>query len=298
MAATITIAIPFYSGLDYLRVAVQSVARQTMSDWRLIVCDDGGGEEGVENWLRERGDPRITYSHNDTRLGIVRNFNRCLDLADTDLVTILHADDRLLPGYCRLMTKSADKYPECVAFFCRAAIIDAKGRPCFSLPDYVKRFYVPAGDRAFFLKGEAGLTSILRGNFIMCPTVCYRTSLLGARRFATDWNMVQDLEFFCRLLIEGELLCGLRETVYAYRRHPGNATLAFNQSLLRFQEDARLYDGLAAKCESLGWAHARRVARRKQIVRLNLCYCICQDLVSGHIRRARQRIDFLRKMRI
>src|SRR4051794_20749684 len=90
----LTFAIPYYARLDYLRQAIASVFRQSSPCWELIVCDDSGGE--AEDLVASYGDARLKYYKNPCRLGMVANWNRCLDLARTDLVTLLHADDELL----------------------------------------------------------------------------------------------------------------------------------------------------------------------------------------------------------
>ena len=53
MPERITLAIPFYTGLDYLRTAVASVVAQRSDDWELLVCDDGGVEEGARDSSRK-----------------------------------------------------------------------------------------------------------------------------------------------------------------------------------------------------------------------------------------------------
>src|SRR5687768_5345277 len=98
----LTIAIPFYSGQAYLRAAIESVVRQTSSHWRLVVCDDGA-EAGTEQLVRSFVDSRIRYLKNEHNLGMAGNWNRCLDVAETDLVNLLHNDDELLPNYVELM---------------------------------------------------------------------------------------------------------------------------------------------------------------------------------------------------
>jgi hypothetical protein len=40
----ITVCIPYYSGLAYLRRALDSVVAQSCDQWRAIVCDDRGPE--------------------------------------------------------------------------------------------------------------------------------------------------------------------------------------------------------------------------------------------------------------
>ena len=48
-------------------------------------------------------DPRVECLANPSNLGMVANWNACLDAARTPLVTLLHADDALEPAYARTM---------------------------------------------------------------------------------------------------------------------------------------------------------------------------------------------------
>ncbi len=272
MEAAFTIAIPFHTGLDYLKIAVESVLAQRQPSWRLLVFDDGGREQGVADLIESYADTRIAYHRNERNLGMVRNWNHALAQAPTDLVALLHADDRLLPDYTELMLELAGRHTRAVAFFCGAVIIDARGRRRFSVPDAAKGLFVPHRRGPIVLRGEAALRDIMRGNFIMCPTLCYRKSILRERRFAEEWKQVQDLELTSRLLMDGELLVGTRAAAYAYRRHPESATSRQSESLLRFEEEYRLFDAIAERADRLGWMQAAATARRKTIVKLHLGY--------------------------
>src|SRR5262245_39649307 len=136
-APALTFAIPFYSGIRFLPDALKSVLAQRDPNWRALVCDDGE-VPGVEDLVRSFGDPRIRYYKNEANLGMARNWNRCIDLAETDLVTLLHEDDLLLPGYCGIMRRAAAEHPDATAFYCQAHIIGADGEPAFSFPDFIK----------------------------------------------------------------------------------------------------------------------------------------------------------------
>ncbi len=279
----ITFAIPFFRGLDYLKRAVASVVHQTSPDWRLLVCDDGPDGEGAaaldQHGIREDG--RVRYVHNGRTLGMAGNWNRCLDLADTDLVTLLHADDELLPDYAQVFSAAAARYPTCAALFCGARVVGPDSRPVFSLADWVKRALAPAGGAPRRLRGPRALAQLLRVNSIMCPTVCYRRSVLGPRRFDARWRCALDLAFFSRLLTEGDELVGLPAVAYAYRRHPDNATAGYTETLLKFTEEAALYDELAADADARGWPAVARVGRAKVMVRLHLGFRIARDLSRG-----------------
>ena len=294
----ITFAVPFYRGTDYLERAVRSVLSQTSPAWRLVVSDDSpdGGGAGV---VRSIVDPRVTYRRNPRPLGMAGHWNRCLELADTDLVTILHADDELLPNYAAAMTSGAAAHPEAAAVYCRAVIIGPHGRPVFSLPDRVKEIVAPRTRGTVRLAGAAGVAALLRGNFIICPTVCYRISSLAGRTFDDHWRFVLDLDFFTRLLVDGEEIVGLPITAYAYRRHAGNATAEYTETLLRFEEEAALYDRLAdaARVRGGGWEAVQRLGRRKRILKLHLLYRVLADAARLRLGPAARKARHLLRLR-
>ena len=274
----ITIAIPFHRGLSYLKEAIESVLAQKRSEWRLLVCDDGSLEPGAAELVSSYADRRVACHANPEQLGMVENWNRCIDLAGTDLVTLLHADDRLEPDYADTMLEVAARHPDAAAYFCDARIIDAAGEERFSLADAVKRHLVPRGPGDVALSGEPGVRALMRGNFIMCPTLCFRKSVLDGARFSGIWKQVQDLDFTTRLLMSRKILIGARRVAYAYRRHPESATSLQTRSLLRFEEEFALFGQIANHAEELGWSKASRVSRRRTIIRMNLLYSLLRDL--------------------
>jgi glycosyltransferase involved in cell wall biosynthesis len=294
-AEPLTVAIPFYKGHAYLRLAIESVLRQTSRDWRLVVCDDGP-EPGTRELVDSFRDPRIRYLRNERNLGMAGNWNRCLDVADTDLVNLLHNDDELLPNYVDEVLGAARQFPDAAAFFCRAKVIDAAGRPRFSFVDSIKRFLQPHATGPLVLEGKSAVEALMHGDFIMCPTVCYRRSRLPAERFRADWKMVLDLDFFTRILLDGGTMVGLPAVAYAYRRHPENATTAYTESLLRFEEESRLHDRVAEVCRDRGWREVARVASRKRVIKLHLLFRIAKDLGRLRFRASARKSAFLTRL--
>jgi glycosyltransferase involved in cell wall biosynthesis len=285
------IAIPFLRGLDFLREAIESVRAQRRSDWRCAVLDEGA-EPGVRELVAGFGDARIAHVANERRLGIVGNWNRGLDTADAELVTLLHADDALAPDYLDVIAALAAAHPEAVGLACDADIVDASGRPRFSLADAVKRRLVPAGE-PWVLAGEAGLRALARGDFVMCPTVAWRLPVLGVRRFDARWKQVQDLELLARLLLDGDTIVGTRRRAYRYRRHAASATSVQTEDLSRFEEEAAVLDEIAARARARGFGAAARVAERKTIVRLHVAFRAAGDLAQGRLAAGRRALAFL-----
>lgn len=275
----LTIAIPFHSDVGYLRRAVASVLRQTSDAWRLIIRNDNPNVDLGDEFTH----PRITCLWAADGRGMVANWNACLDLADTELVTLLHGDDELEPTYVETMLTLAQENPDAAAFFCNAVVIDEQGEPFFSFPDWYKRLLTPDAKNGLVrLQGEPGVRTLLRGNFIFCPSLCFVRRRLGPVRFEPRWQMVQDLELTIRLLCSGETLLGAEASAYRYRRHRANATVAHTASLLRFDEEAALYEVVAQQCAGKGWEAAARMARRKTVLKLNLAWCLGMDAL--HLR--------------
>jgi glycosyltransferase involved in cell wall biosynthesis len=277
----LTFAIPFHRGIGFLREAIASARAQTVPDWRLVVFDDRGEPaREVEAAVAGFEDPRLAWRPNPATLGMAANWNHALDTVETDLVTLVHADDRLLPEYAATVLALAGRHPEAAAVCCAARLIDAAGRPTWTVADAYKRLLVPRGE-PWRLRGERGLHALLRGDFVMCPTLCWRRSVLRERRFDPGWRQVQDLELLTRLLLEGDEIAGTHHPAYAYRRHGESATAVQSASLLRFDEEFALYDRLAERAAGLGWPRAARAARRKLVVRLHLGLHAAADLARG-----------------
>jgi glycosyltransferase involved in cell wall biosynthesis len=293
MAERLALAIPFYAGRAYLAEALASVRAQDDPDWTLVVVDDSPGQDEARTLVAELGDARVRYLGNAGTLGMVPAWNRCLAESGGELVTLLHADDRLQPDYVRTMKALAASHPRAVALFCRARTIDAAGRSRFSLQDDVKRLLEPRGGREFVLAGEGGLRALMRGDFIVCPSVCWRRARLAGRAFDARWRQVQDLELLTRLLLEDEVLVGTRGVHYAYRRHDANATAAQTASLVRFEEEFTIFDAIAARARQRGWARAARTAEGKLVLRLHLAWRVLCELARLRPTLAARTLRFL-----
>lgn len=260
----------------------------------MIVLDDDGPEHGTRQLVEGVGDDRIRYVRNRHRLGMSRNWNRCLELADTDLLTLLHYDDRLKPDYIRVMRETSAAYPTVASVHCGAEIIDETGSPQFSVVDAAKRAAL-SRRTTVLLEGEEGVRALMRGNFIMCPTSCFRRSRLPSVAFR-DLQMVPDLDLFVRMLFEGLQLLVLPNVMYSYRRHNRSATELHTASLVRFIEEAQLHDEVAEMSEQRGWASAALVARRKRVVKANLFYRMSRDLIARRFPDARRKRRLLEQL--
>jgi hypothetical protein len=205
------------------------------------------------------------------------------------LVTLLHADDEVLPGYAALVTAAHRGFPSALAVYPRAQVVDADGRRVLSAPDFAKRVLASRSSRVV-LQGEAGLRTLMRGQTVFCPALCYRKARVGVAPFSTRWAMVLDLSFLARVLLNGGQLVGLREIEYSYRRHSDSQSAELTRNTKRFREELELFDEIASEAEARGWIRAARTARAKRIVRLHLAYRATGDLLHGRAGDAREKV--------
>lgn len=93
----VSIIMATYNRAHTIKRAIKSVLLQTVTDWELIIIDDGS-IDGTRSILNEIKDPRIKIlSHNSNR-GAAYARNRGLDEMTGEWFTLLDSDDELVPS--------------------------------------------------------------------------------------------------------------------------------------------------------------------------------------------------------
>lgn len=93
----ITVYIVTKNRLDQLIQAIKSVESQTLTDWELIVVDDGSTDE-TASFLRNQGQsPKFRWYRNDISVGAAAARNVAISQARGEFITGLDDDDRFRP---------------------------------------------------------------------------------------------------------------------------------------------------------------------------------------------------------
>ncbi len=294
-------AVPFFKNVHFLKDTLQSIISQTSPNWIATVFDDSIDPQEAkfaEECVNKINDQRISYQKNKQNIGMAQNWNQGLEFAKNNskaiATTILHADDRILPEYVKKMTQALNENPDTIAFFCEAAVIDGKGRRSFSFTDLYKKVLLPERKNGVItLNGIDGIKSLIPGNYIFCPTLCYRHGKLK-RGFDTNLKMVTDFEFTLDLLLQGHQLKGLySQPLFEYRRHDSNTTNLMNQNLQRFNEERELYLNLASRLEEKQHLQLANEARKLKIIKKNLLFLILTSLMRGKFKLMNRYFQFL-----
>ena len=98
MTPAVSICVPVYNGAPYLAQCLDSIMAQTFTDFELIIVDDCSKDDSVAiaNDYASR-DPRVRVESNTSNLGLVGNWNRCVELARGEWIKFVFQDDLIAP---------------------------------------------------------------------------------------------------------------------------------------------------------------------------------------------------------
>jgi glycosyltransferase involved in cell wall biosynthesis len=122
----ISIVIPTYNGSSFLEQALKSALAQTYRNKEIILVDDASTDDTVEiaeTFHRFRfHNSSFRIVRNPNRLGMVANWNRCLELASGEWIKFLHQDDELAPECVEAMVAAVKQHPEERIIACRRTL--------------------------------------------------------------------------------------------------------------------------------------------------------------------------------
>ena len=106
-----SIAIPTYNRLNYLKECINSILNQTFQDFSIFVFDNAS-DQPVEEELKKFNDKRIHFIGNDKNIGNAENTNRIFSYPfQSEYLIIFHDDDLMHPRMLELQTSFLDAPP-------------------------------------------------------------------------------------------------------------------------------------------------------------------------------------------
>ena len=105
----VSIILPTFNRGDVIRRAIDSVLRQSFTDWELVIVDDGSTDGTAEAVAVL--DPRIVVVRQENA-GVYVARNAGLAKARGRRITFLDSDDEWTPSYLELTTGFLDRHPE------------------------------------------------------------------------------------------------------------------------------------------------------------------------------------------
>lgn len=212
----ISVVMPCYNNAGTLDASLNSLARQTLTDFEVIVIDDGSsdGTGGIlQDWSRQ--DERIRV-HHQTHQGIIPALNRGLNACQAGYVARMDADDRCHPERLKKQVEYLDAHPK----------IDVVGSLVSGFPtDQVRE-----GFRVYlrWLNSLVTEAEIRREIFVESPlphpSVTFRLEAVEEAGGYQDRGWAEDYDLWLRLYLAGVRFAKVPEVLLEWREHPERLT--------------------------------------------------------------------------
>lgn len=125
---TVTVVTAVHNEAGFVREAVESILKQTWSDFEYLIVDDASSDE-TPKILATLDDPRIVVIRLDGQHGAAEARNVALRRARGRYIAIQDADDRSLPARLETEVHYLDRNPEVAMVGAGFVSIDELGRP-------------------------------------------------------------------------------------------------------------------------------------------------------------------------
>ena len=206
----LSVVMPVFNAGDYLIEAVESILRQSFSDFELILINDGStdGSGSILDRMA-RADARIRLHHQSNR-GLVETLNRGFDLARTPYVARMDADDVAIPDRFDKQISYLEMHPEVALLGGAIDMINGQGE-VFS-------------HAAHACTNEEIQATLLKSCCFAHSTVMVRKDAVSAAGgYRKAFVHCEDYDLWLRLA-EKHVLANLPDTVLQYRIHPQQVT--------------------------------------------------------------------------
>ena len=189
MSVKVSICIPAYKQISFLRKCLESVLMQEYTNYELIITDDSP-DDSVKQLVNELlGSKPHTYLQNKPALGSPSNWNKGISLVKGEYIKIMHHDDSFSDKNSLSEFVSAlDKNPKTDFAFSNSNVVNQNES---------SRIHAPVESQLKKLKQNP--INLLLGNFIGAPSAgIYRKK--ESIEYDLNLKWLVDIDFYIQLL--------------------------------------------------------------------------------------------------
>ena len=195
---TFSIAIPVHNGEKFLAATIASAFNQKRRPDEILAVDDASTDQSSNILQSPEWAGKVRYIFNKHSSGFADAWNRVVQFARSDFVTILHQDDLLEPEYLLHVERALLSFPHCQHIYCGYYYIDAAGNRIGESPAPHLLTPVIRSGKEY---AHRYLEGVVRNRHIhRCPGVTTgRTLLLNKCSYRKEAGLIADEDFFLRV---------------------------------------------------------------------------------------------------
>jgi len=220
----ISVLIPSFNYARFLPMAIESVLAQDFANFEILVSDDASTDDSADVIRRYAAkDPRVRGQFHSKNLGMVANWNGCLQEARGEYIKYLGGDDCLASRHALgRMAALLDANPQATLAASARLILDENSE----VTGLWDELHQPG-----MHNGPKTIARCLRANrnLIGEPAAVMFRRAAASRGFDPAMRQIVDLEMWFHLLLQGDLVYTL-EPLCFFRRHGGQQTALNRES--------------------------------------------------------------------
>lgn len=216
MAPAVTVLIPVYNGVNYLRQAIDSVLAQTFTDYELLVVDDGSTDDTWSVIQSYGAKLRALRKENG---GVASALNLGLQQARGEWIAWLSHDDAFLPEKLAVHLEYLARNPQFRASYSDYWVMDGEGKRqgVLHMPSYPPERFVRHLFQCCFVHG--------------CASLIHRDCFAAVGPFPEDarFRYTQDADMWLRIARRFPFL-HIPEPLTLWRYHAGQDSRNLKQT--------------------------------------------------------------------
>tara|TARA_B100000700_G_scaffold331802_1_gene469079 strand:+ start:25056 stop:26132 length:1077 start_codon:yes stop_codon:yes gene_type:complete len=208
----VTVLMPVFNGEKYIEEAIESILKQTFTDFELLIIDDNSTDKSMEI-ISTFKDKRLRIKKNHQNKGLAKTLNFGLNVARGKYIARMDQDDISYSSRLEKQVEVMDRSSEFGLVSTNCYQINSKG-------DLQKNTILKN-----VIKGKEVEWYLLWGNPIVHPSVMFRTELIKSLNgYPETFKFhVEDYVLWNRLIGEKSIVI-LDEPLLLLRKHNFNAT--------------------------------------------------------------------------
>jgi len=223
---TLIICIPTKNRLNWLKDQIDSIERQSFTDYLILILDNASND-GTKEYFINLQNKKIKYFGLDSEIPTPFNFNRAFLVKGCKYLSIIHDDDLVKEGLFSKQIDYLSNNQDIMFVATNIQTIDVFGKIKSNEPDInINEIQVFEGSK--YLE-----RNYLEGMYLPMPTVMFNFEKLKKTgvEFSDKVGPNFDQYFWFQLEKKGAKFALLPDVLYLYRRHSGQLNNYFLHNL-------------------------------------------------------------------
>ncbi|MGE0201144.1 MAG: glycosyltransferase family 2 protein [Candidatus Melainabacteria bacterium] len=225
----LTFLVPCYNYGHFLAHCVAAIARQTFTDWELLILDDASTDDTPQVAARlADNDHRIRVIRHSQNIGHLANYNLGIREARGELIWLISADDALAdPTVAQEFVTQFEQHPNLTLAFCRVQCMDDHGTP---YDKFIPRQPYPRlPQAATVFQGADFFRRLIHENFVPAPAALARKASYERHGFFhPDLPHSGDWYNWLMFALDGAVYFQPEAKVH-YRKHASNMHVTYDK---------------------------------------------------------------------